>query len=72
MKVQLNEFDLKTFNNLKDLSFKGKIAFAFISGSGRVTNIEEIYSSLADGLKLIKNEPVHYFLNPEMYNFKCI
>jgi len=61
---------INLFNHLKNLSFKGKIAFAFISRSGRMTNIEEIYNSLTNGLNLIKNEPVHYFLNPELYNLK--
>jgi HD-GYP domain-containing protein (c-di-GMP phosphodiesterase class II) len=56
-------------NYLKSHSFKGKIAFAFIGKSGSVADIEDIYCSLVDGLNNIKNEPVHYYLNPKMY--KC-
>jgi len=58
----------KLFDYLKNLSFDGKIAFAFIGKSGCTTDIEKIFNSLAEGLKDIKNEPVHYYLNPEMYN----
>ena len=57
------------FDYLKNLSFKGKIAFAFFGQSGRRADIQEIYDSLVNGLKDIKNEPVHYYLNPDMY--KC-
>lgn len=57
------------FECLKNLSFKGKVAFAFIGRNGRVADMQEIYDSLVHGLKDIRNEPVHYYLNPEMY--KC-
>lgn len=56
-------------NYLKSLSFKGKVAFAFIGKRGHIADIQKIYESLQKGLKNIKNEPVHYYLNPEMY--KC-
>ena len=58
----------KLFDYLKGLSFNGKIAFAFISKSGHITDVEKIFNSLVDGLKNIKNEPVHYYLDPVMYN----
>jgi HD-GYP domain-containing protein (c-di-GMP phosphodiesterase class II) len=57
----------KLHDKLKSLSFTGKIAFAFVSKRGCPADIHKIYNSLVDGLKDIKNEPVHYYLNPEMY-----
>lgn len=57
------------FNYLQNLSFKGKIAVAFVGKSGHVASIQEIYDSLITGLKIIKHEPVHYYLSPNMY--KC-
>lgn len=58
------------FEFLRNLSFTGKVAFAFIGTNGRVVHIQEIYNSLAKGLKNIKNEPVHYYLHPEMCRCK--
>jgi HD-GYP domain-containing protein (c-di-GMP phosphodiesterase class II) len=55
------------YDYLKKQSFKGKIAFALIGKSGQKATIQEIYDKLAYGLNEIKNEPVHYFLNPEMF-----
>jgi hypothetical protein len=57
----------KVFEHLKNLSFKGKIAFAFVGRNGRKADVEEIYDALASGLENIENEPVHYYLHPEMY-----
>jgi hypothetical protein len=59
----------KILNYLKSLSIKGKVAFAFIGKRGHEADIQKIYESLQENLKEIKNEPVHYYLNPEMY--KC-
>ena len=58
------------FSSLKNLSFNGKIAFAFVGKRGYPADIQEIYSTLVNGLNLIKNEPVHYYLNPDMYRCK--
>ena len=57
------------FNYLRSLSFNGKIAFAFIGKRGHEATIEKIYESLQNGLMNIQNEPVHCFLDPQMY--KC-
>lgn len=57
------------FDILQNLSFKGKIAVAFVGKSGHPTRIQEIYKTLVNGLNDIKNEPVHYYLSPKMY--KC-
>jgi hypothetical protein len=58
----------RIFNLLKtDYAFKGKISFAFVGKRGYKADIEEIYASLKKGLQKVKNEPVHYFLNPEMF-----
>ncbi|MFH1101366.1 MAG: HD domain-containing phosphohydrolase [Methanobacteriota archaeon] len=54
---------------LKTLSFKGKVAVAFVGKSGKKAGIQEMYDALVDGLHDIRNEPVHYYLSPEMY--KC-
>ncbi|KYK24686.1 hypothetical protein AYK25_06090 [Thermoplasmatales archaeon SM1-50] len=58
------------FDYFKNQSFDLKLSFSLISNSGYDAGIEKICSSLRDGLNLIRNEPVHYFLHPEM--FKCI
>jgi len=58
------------FDYLKSLSFKGKIAFAFIGKRGHAADIQKIYESLQNGLKDIKNEPVHCYLDPQMYTCK--
>ena len=57
------------FDTLQQLSFKGKIAVAFVGKNGHVASIQEIYKTLVNGLNDIKNEPVHYYLSPKMY--KC-
>jgi HD-GYP domain-containing protein (c-di-GMP phosphodiesterase class II) len=56
------------YEYLKSKSFNGKVAFAFIGKSGCVQNINNIYNSLIKGLDYIQNEPVHYYLDPNMYN----
>ncbi len=58
------------FDFLKNNSFKGKISFAFIGNSGCMEEIENIYSSLINGLNQIRYEPVHYYLNPVLYKCK--
>jgi len=55
---------------LTNQSFNGKMAFAFFGNSGCSASIEDIYNSLANGLRKVKNEPVHYFLNPDLYKCK--
>jgi hypothetical protein len=55
------------FTYLKSLSFKGKASFAFVGKRGHTADIQKIYKSLQDGMEAIKNEPVHYYLHPEMY-----
>ena len=57
------------FDSLQSLSFKGKIAVALVGKSGHPANIQKIYNCLVKGLRVIKNEPVHYYLSPKMY--KC-
>ena len=57
------------FDSLYNLSFEGKVAIAFIGKSGHSANIQEIYDRLVNGLREIKNEPVHYYLSKKMY--KC-
>lgn len=56
----------KIYDTFKSHSFDSKISFSFIGKSGCFADLEDIYKSLADGLTTIKNEPVHYFLNPEI------
>lgn len=63
--IWINEF----YEFLKNNSFKGKISVAFVGQTGQISCVEDMYKSLVKGLKDIKNEPVHYYLNPEM--FKC-
>jgi len=58
------------YDTLKSNSFDGKLSIAFISPRGHLTNIQNMYDSLVKGLNDIKNEPVHYFLNPEMYKIE--
>jgi HD-GYP domain-containing protein (c-di-GMP phosphodiesterase class II) len=55
---------------LKGRSFGGKIAFAFVGRHGRLAGLEEVYGVLVDGLEVIANEPVHYYLHPDMYRIK--
>lgn len=60
----------KLYEQLKARSFKGKISFAFVGRSGCSVSLDKMFKSLTKGLQDIKNEPVHYFLNPDM--FCCI
>ena len=55
------------YNHLKDHSFKGKIAFAFVGKSGQLATVNQMFDALVAGLKEIKNEPVHFYLNPAMF-----
>ena len=53
---------------LKSKKYKGKVAFAFIGKSGCIQHLNLICDSLKKGLYYIQNEPVHYYLDPKMYN----
>jgi len=55
------------YYHLKDHSFKGKIAFAFVGKSGQLATVEEMFDALVAGLKEVINEPVHFYLNPDMF-----
>ncbi len=55
------------YEHLESLSFNGKLSIAFVGKSGLEADIQEIYDSLVDGLNEIKNEPVHYYLNSDIY-----
>lgn len=56
------------FDYLKKKSYHQKISFSLLSNSGHDAKIKAIYDSLIQGLNQIKNEPVHYYLQPEMFN----
>jgi hypothetical protein len=56
------------YEYLKKNNYNGKIAFAFIGNSGCIKEIDKICDSLKKGLDYIQNEPVHYYLDPIMYN----
>jgi HD superfamily phosphohydrolase len=56
------------YEYLKNNNYDGKIAFAFIGNSGCIQAIDKICNSLKKGLDYIQNEPVHYYLDPMMYN----
>jgi HD-GYP domain-containing protein (c-di-GMP phosphodiesterase class II) len=58
------------FDYFKHLSLTHKLAFSLITNSGYDASIEQICQSLINGLDTIRNEPVHYYLQPEM--FRCI
>jgi hypothetical protein len=58
------------FDYFKSQSLTHKLAFSLITNSGYDASIDQICSSLINGLETIKNEPVHYYLQPEM--FRCI
>jgi HD-GYP domain-containing protein (c-di-GMP phosphodiesterase class II) len=57
----------KIYHHLKKHHFTGKIAFAFIGKRGHPADIPKIYETLENGLTQITNEPVHYYLAPQMY-----
>jgi HD-GYP domain-containing protein (c-di-GMP phosphodiesterase class II) len=57
-------------NFLKSRKCGNKLSLAFVGKSGFATELNDIYSSLERGLSEIKNEPVHYYLDPVMY--KCV
>jgi hypothetical protein len=54
------------YDYLSENGFKGKAAFAFVGKSGLPADVQEIYDALITGLKDVKNEPVHFYLNPDM------
>ena len=58
----------KIYEFLKSKKYKGKVAFAFIGKSGCIQHLNLICDSLKKGLYYIQNEPVHYYLDPKMYN----
>ena len=55
------------YSTLKESSFTGKLSFAFIGKSGCKLGLNDLYRSLVKGLMNIKNEPVHYYLVPQIY-----
>jgi HD-GYP domain-containing protein (c-di-GMP phosphodiesterase class II) len=57
----------KLYEYLKSHSFKGKIAFAFVGKSGLSSEVQDIYKTLIAGLNEVKHEPVHFYLNPDMF-----
>lgn len=61
-------FNLLDF--LKKNAILDKIAIAFIGKNGKNASISDMYESLVCGLNDIKNEPVHYYLNSDMFKIK--
>lgn len=51
---------------LKKHGIGGKVAFTFVSKNGQLVKIPAMLDLLIAGLNEIKNEPVHYYLHPEM------
>ena len=51
---------------LKKQGIRGKVAFTFVSKNGQIVKIPDMLNLLLNGLNEIKNEPVHYYLHPEM------
>ena len=60
----------RIYDYLKDRSFGGKVALAFVGKHGRLASLEEVYNVLIDGLGSIVNEPVHYYLHPAMFKLQ--
>jgi hypothetical protein len=54
------------YDYLSENGFKGKVAFAFVGKSGLPADVQGIYNALITGLADVKNEPVHFYLNPDM------
>ncbi|MBU0498121.1 MAG: HD domain-containing protein, partial [Candidatus Thermoplasmatota archaeon] len=57
----------KLFDYLKEHAFKGKISFAFVGRNGLSASVQDMYDALVSGLQEVKNEPVHFYLNPDMF-----